>query len=114
LNDSPATPHGRLARRILARLIVAILLGIGFGYYFGTTVAGDAARGHALTLKEYVADFDTHKKALIKSEVPMWGAILTMVILMITFIAVFELLVFVVDKGLSVLDRRRHAGDVIE
>jgi len=83
LNDSPATPQGRLARRIVARLIVTVLMGIGFGYFFGASVARDAARGRALTLKEYIADFESHKKALVKSEVPMWGALLTMVILLI-------------------------------
>ncbi len=113
MNESPATPQGRLARRILARLIVAILLGIGLGYYFGKSVAGDAARGRALTLKEYIADFESHKKALIKSEVPMWGALLTMVVLLIAFFALYELLVLVVDKALRALDRRRHAGDAI-
>jgi hypothetical protein len=113
LNDAPATPQGRLARRIVARLIVTVLMGIGFGYYFGASVARDAARGRALTLKEYIADFESHKKALIKSEVPMWGALLTMVILLIVFIALYEVLVLIVDKALRALDRRRHARDVI-
>ncbi len=113
MNESPATPQGRLARRIVARVIVTVLMGIGFGYFFGATVARDAARGRALTLKEYIADFESHKKALVKSEVPMWGALLTMVILLIAFFALYELLVWVVDKALRALDRRRHAGDVI-
>ena len=56
---------------------------------------------------------ESHKKALVKSEVPMWGALLTMVILLIAFFALYELLVWVVDKALRALDRRRHAGDVI-
>ena len=108
MNEFPATSQGRLARRIVARLIVAVLLGLGLGYYFGVTVGRDAARGRALTLKEYIANFDSHKKALIKSEVPMWGALLTMVILMLSFIAVYELVVWAVDRALGALDRRRQ------
>src|SRR2546422_2867488 len=98
LNGAPSR-GGQIARRIVARLIVAILAGIGLGYYFGKTVAADAARGRALTLKAYVADFDSHKRALMKSEVPMWGALLTMIIVMIAFIAVYELLVLEIGRA---------------
>jgi hypothetical protein len=90
-----------------ARVIVAVLLGIALGYVFGKSQASTAARGKALTLKEYVDGFETHKQELLKSAVPMWGAILTLVIMVIAFIALYELLVVAVDKLLAALDRRR-------
>jgi Na+/H+-dicarboxylate symporter len=104
---------GQRARDIVARLIVAILSGIAVGYFFGTSVASDAARGRTLTLKEYIADFENHRRTLLRNDLPMWAALLTMVVLMLAFFGVYELLVVAVDRALRALDRRR-GGDVIE
>jgi amino acid transporter len=100
------TPDGPLTRRIVARIIVAILGGVVLGYFFGASVASDAARARSLTLKEYIADFDTYRKGLLKSDVPMWGAILTMIVMVIALAGVYELLVLAVDKLLRRLDRQ--------
>ena len=75
---NPARPmtEGHRTRTIVARVIVAVLLGIATGYAVGTSLASDAARGRALTIKEYVANFDEYKKHLLGNDSPMWAAVI--------------------------------------
>jgi len=100
-------PEGHRTRKIVARVIVAVLLGIATGYAVGTSLASDAARGRALTMKEYVANFDEYKKQLMGNDSPMWAAVIAGVFMVVAAFAVYELLVWVVDKLLAALDRRR-------
>ncbi len=100
-------PDGHRTRRIVARLIVAVLLGIATGYAVGTSLASDAARGRALTMKEYVANFDEYKKHLLGNDSSMWAAIIAGVFMVVAAFAVYELLVWVVDKVLAAVDRHR-------
>jgi len=101
---------GSMARKIVARLIVALVLGCVVGYAVGKSMASDAARGQSLTLKEYIADFENHKKELIKNDLPMpFSVVLGTLLIMLVF-GLYELLVFGVDRLLAVLDRRRHVG----
>lgn len=65
-----------MARMIVARVVVAVLIGLAFGYAIGRSTAADAARGRELTVKEYIADFESHKKELIGSGVPMAAAVI--------------------------------------
>lgn len=99
-----------MARTLVARLIVIILIGIATGYAVGKSLASDAATGRELTLKEYIADFDRHKKDLIDSEMPMGVSIFVGVLMLVVVLGVYELLVFVADKLLAVMDRRRDVG----
>ncbi len=69
-------PEGHRTRKIVARVLVAVLLGIATGYAVGTSLASDAARGRALTIKEYVANFDEYKKHLLGNDSPMWAAVI--------------------------------------
>ncbi len=74
-------------------------------------MASDAARGNSLTLKQYVADFENHKKELIKSDLPMpFSVVLGTLLIMLVF-GFYELLVFGVDRLLGALDRRRSLAD---
>ena len=98
---------GDRTRKIVARIIVAVLLGIATGYGVGTSLASDAARGRALTMKEYVASFDEYKRHLMGNDSPMWAAVIAGVFMVVAALAVYELLVWVVDKLLAALDRRR-------
>jgi hypothetical protein len=98
-------------RRIFARAIVAVLLGLATGYAVGISAAADAERGRNLTMKEYVADFEHHKEKLIGSELPMAGAILGGLIMIVVVIGLYELLVAGVDRLLAALDRKK---DVLE
>jgi len=100
-------PEGHRTRTLVARVIVAVLLGIATGYAVGTSLASDAARGRALTMKEYVANFDEYKKHLMGNDSPMWAAVIAGVFMVVAAFAVYELLVWVVDKLLAALDRRR-------
>ncbi len=88
-------------------MIVAVLLGIVTGYAVGTSLEKDAAQGRELTLKAYIAEFESHKKDLTDSDMPMAVAVLTGVLMVVVFLGVYELLVLGVDKTLGLLDRRR-------
>ncbi len=99
-------PDGITTRRIVARAIVALLFGIAIGYGIGKSVEGDAARGRALTMKQYVADFDSYRNHLIGNENPVWAMIIAGVIIMVLVFAIYELLVWLVDKVLRAMDRR--------
>ena len=67
-------PEGHRTRTIVARVIVAVLLGIATGYAVGTSLASDAARGRALTMKEYVANFDEYKIVVKGGKFVQWQA----------------------------------------
>jgi len=103
--------EGRRTRNIVARVIVALLLGIAMGYAIGQSLGGDAARGRALTMKEYVANFENYKNHLIGNATPIWAAILAGVFMVVVTFAIYELLVWVVDKLLAALDRRASPAD---
>ena len=62
--------EGHRTRKIVARVIVAVLLGIAAGYGIGQSLANDAARGRALTMKEYVANFDEYRNHLLGTPPP--------------------------------------------
>lgn len=111
MNPSRPMSEGHRTRKIVARVIVAILLGIATGYAIGTSLAKDAARGRELTMKEYVADFDDYRNHLMGSGSPIWAAIIAGVFMVVAVFGVYELLVWVVDKILAALDRRGSAAD---
>lgn len=96
-----------MTRKIVARVIVAVLLGIATGYTVGKSLAKDAAEGRELTLKEYIANFESHKEELTKSEMPMSLAVFSGILMVVLFFGVLEILVLGVDKLLALVDRRR-------
>jgi len=111
LNPARPQPDGITTRKIVARAIVALLFGLVIGYAIGKSVEGDAARGRALTMKEYVADFESYRNHLIGNENPVWTMIIAGVILMVLVFAAYELLVWLVDKLLNTIDRRINRAD---
>ncbi len=100
-----------MTRTIVARVIVALLIGIASGYGIGTSVASDAARGRALTLKEYVADFENYKSHLIGNDSPIWAVMIAAVLMVVVAFAIYELLVWAVDRLLAAIDRRVSSTD---
>lgn len=98
---------GQRTRKIVARVIVAVLLGVATGYAAGVSLASDAARGRALTMKEYVDNFDAYKNNLMGKGSSMWAMLVAGVLMVVAALAVYELLVWIVDKILAALDRRR-------
>ncbi len=111
MNPAPLQPDGITTRRIVARAIVALLFGIAIGYAIGKSVEGDAARGRALTMKEYVADFESYRNDLIGNENPVWAMIIAGVVIMVLVFVIYELLVWLVDKFLRLMDRRMSTAD---
>ena len=103
--------EGHRTRKIVARVIVALLLGIATGYGIGTSLANDGARGRALTMKEYVANFESYKNHLIGNDGPMWAAFVAGVLMVVVAFGVYELLVWVVDRLLAAMDRRASNTD---
>jgi hypothetical protein len=99
-----------MARKIVARVIVAVLLGVLTGWAVGKSLAKDAADGRELTLKEYIAEFESHKEELTKSAMPMSLAIFSGVLMVVVLFGVYEGLVLGMDKLLALLDRRRHVA----
>jgi hypothetical protein len=93
-----------MARQLVARLIVVILLGVATGYAVGKSVAKEAATGRELTLKQYIADFESHKEELVSSDMPMWLAIISSVLMIVVLFGVYELLVRAADKALRAID----------
>ena len=96
-----------MARMIFARVVVAVLIGLAFGYAIGRSTAADAARGRDLTVKEYIADFENHKKELIDSGVPMVAAVIIGMMMVVAAFGVYALLVYGTNKLLAKVDRRR-------
>ena len=86
-----------------ARVIVALLLGALAGYAIGNSLQKDAERGKALTLKEYVADFDHHKEKLIGADAPIAAAVIVGMLMIAGALGVYELLAFGLGKALQAL-----------
>ena len=94
-----------MSRKIIARVIVAVLLGIATGYAVGKSLAKDAAEGRELTLKAFIAEFESHKEELTKSGMPMGLAIFSGVVMIVVVFGLYEVLVFALDKVLQLVDR---------
>jgi hypothetical protein len=90
---------------VVARVIVALMLGGLLGYGLETSLKGDAERGKELTMKQYVADFDRHKADLEDSDMPTAVALVTGVIMVAGLFGVYELLAFGIGKGLAAITR---------
>jgi len=88
-----------------ARVIVAAVLGALLGYAIGVSTQNDAARGKALTMKAYVADFDRYKAKLETSDMPMPVALISGVIVVAGLFGVYELLALGLSKALAALTR---------
>jgi len=101
-------PRGHM---IGARVVVALLLGALFGYAVGNSLNNDAERGKTLTLKQYVADFESHKEKLVSSDAPMVVAVVMGMIMVALLFAVYEVLAFGVAKGLHAVAPRRSPGE---
>lgn len=97
-----------MPRMLVARLIVMILFGLATGYAVGRSLANDAATGRELTLKQYIDEFESHKKDLVDSQMPMALAIFVGVLMIVVFFGVYELFVLGVDKALQLIDRPKN------
>jgi anaerobic C4-dicarboxylate transporter len=96
---------------VAARVVVALLLGALLGYAVGNSLNSDAERGRNLTLKQYVADFESHKEKLVSSEAPMGVSVVLGTIMVAVLFGVYELLVVGVGRALQAVSRRRSPGE---
>jgi len=101
-------PQGHM---IGARVIVALLLGALVGYAIGNSLQSDAERGKSLTLKQYVADFESYKEKLVSSDTPMAATVVMGMIMVALVFAGYELLAFGVGKVLQAVAPRRSRGE---
>jgi len=101
-------PQGHM---IGARVVVALLLGALVGYAIGNSLQSDAERGKTLTLKQYVADFESYKEKLVSSEAPMAATVVMGMIMVALLFAVYELFAFGVGKALQAVAPRRSPGE---
>ena len=98
-------------RNLLARVIVAIVLGLVGGYAIGKGMEADAERGRTLTLKEYVSEFEAEKAKLTEGgDAPLAAMVLVGTLMVVVLFGIYELLVFAVDRLLRALDRRRSGS----
>ena len=101
-------PQGHV---IGARFIVALLFGALLGYAVGNSLHEDAERGKTLTLKQYVADFESYKENLVSSDAPTAAAVVMGMIMVALLFGVYELLVFGVAKALHAVAPGRAPGE---
>ena len=98
-------------RNLLARVIVALLLGLLGGYAIGKGMEQDAERWRTLTVKEYVAEFEAEKaKLATAAKAPLAAMVLVGAVMVVVFFGIYELFVLGADKLLAALDRRRTAA----
>ena len=100
----------RVSERLIGRLLAASLIGGALGYAFGASVAHDAERGRTITMKQYVDDFDRYRSKLETSSVPIWGAVLTCIVMALGLFGAYEGLGFLLTKTLSALSRGDATG----
>ena len=91
--------------QLVAKGAVIVLLGLVLGYFLGLSFAQDAARGHALTLKAYIDNFDHYKAELESSATTMTIALISGVIVSTMVFVVYELVAFGVARGIAAIDR---------
>jgi hypothetical protein len=92
--------------RFVAKGTIIVLAGLAIGYYMGLDTAHDSARGRALTMKQYIADFEHHKAHLESAAIPMIPSLLIGVLMTTFTFGVYELLGAGLAKGIRALDRR--------
>jgi hypothetical protein len=98
------------APALVAKGTIALVVGLALGYAIGVSLAHDSEEGRALTMKTYIADFESHKAKLEHSQMPMWGSLLAGVCFTFATFLTYELLVIGVTKAIVAIDRRTSGG----
>lgn len=97
-----------MSRMVLARLLVALVIGLLIGVAVAKSLEADATRGRSLTMKEYIEEFDSHKQKLTEGEMALGASIFVVTLMVMVALGLYELLVFGVDKLLGRFGRRRE------
>src|SRR5512147_3190928 len=91
---------------LVAKGTIALVAGLALGYAVGVSLAHDTQQGRALTMKTYIADFAHHKAELESSQVPMVGALLAGVVIVLATFLSYEVLAIGLAKVIVAIDRR--------
>jgi len=67
-----------------------ILLGAILGYLVNQSMAEDAAMAAALTLDDYIANFESYRAGLQDSTMPMWGMIGICIFMVVGALTLYE------------------------
>ena len=80
-----------LRNRIVGLLLV-VVLSVLAGLAYAASFAADYAKGQALTLEAYTADFDAYRAGLLDTTVlPAWGWIMICVAMLGALVIAYEL-----------------------
>ena len=89
----------------VAKTVIAIILGVLLGYGMARSTKADAERAKALTMKQYVADFDSYKAKLEGNQMPMAVAAVVGVLMVAAMFGIYEALAFGLGKVLALITR---------
>ena len=83
----------RLRNRLLGKLILITVLSALAGYALAAEFASDLAKGNALTLELYTADYDAYRAGLLEStQWPTWGLAMLSFFMLGCVVVVYEVL----------------------
>ena len=102
---------GILSKHLLAaKFFVVAVMGLIVGYALTSSFAEDVARAEAMTLEEYVAEFDDYKADLRSSEMPTAGAVAVGLIMIIGFFSIYEALSIALAWAIAALGKSNDDG----
>jgi hypothetical protein len=77
----------------IGKLLVILISGCFFGYWFSLDAKADLKKAQTLTLQEYRADFDRYKADLLTpGDIPVAGGIFAMLLVLSILFGLYELL----------------------
>ncbi len=94
---------------LLAKALITLVLGFLLGYAMGVSIRAEAARGRALTEKEYLADFDKYKEHLVGGDAPVPVYVIVGVFFVVVGAVVYEGLAYGLAK--VIVRARGSEGD---
>lgn len=89
----------------VAKTLIAIVLGVLLGYGMASSTKADAARAKELTMKQYVADFDSYKAKLEGGQMPTGVAAVAGVLMVAAMFGAYEAIAFGLAKVFARITR---------
>ena len=89
----------------VAKIVIAIIFGVLLGYGMAVSTKADSERAKALTMKQYIADFDSYKAKLGENQMTMGVSAVAGVLMVMALFGVYEALAFGLGKVLALITR---------
>ena len=89
----------------VAKTVIAIVFGALLGYGMAMSTKADAERAKNLTMKQYVADFDSYKAKLEGGQMAMGVSVVVGVLMVMALFGIYEALAFGLGKILALITR---------